>query len=71
MMHHFRRPQLRNSIRMCKTTQAAMNTTTSKMGFASKTRDDISLNAKWLAMAEKESRGKFNVREKLIRETNE
>jgi hypothetical protein len=32
---------------------------------------DVYLNPAWVAMAEKESRGKFDVREKLIRETNE
>jgi methylmalonyl-CoA mutase len=43
----------------------------SAKSFSSKTRDDMTLNAKWLAMAEKETKGKVNIKEKLIRESNE
>lgn len=39
--------------------------------FATKARADITLNQKWLDMAEKETKGKVNIREKLIKETNE
>ena len=31
----------------------------------------MSLNDKWMKMAEKETRGKYDIKEKLIRETNE
>ena len=39
--------------------------------FAAKSRADITLNKKWMEMAEKETKGKVDVKEKLIRETNE
>jgi len=40
-------------------------------GFASKSRDEIELNKKWLETAHAESRGRIDVKGKLIRETNE
>jgi hypothetical protein len=39
--------------------------------FSTKTRDDMTLNARWLAIAEKETKGKINIKEKLIKESNE
>jgi methylmalonyl-CoA mutase len=39
--------------------------------FAAKSRAEITLNKKWLELAEKETKGKVNIQEKLIRETNE
>lgn len=38
---------------------------------ASQGRENMTLNKKWREIAEKESKGKFNIEEKLIRETNE
>jgi methylmalonyl-CoA mutase len=31
----------------------------------------MTLNAKWMVMAEKETKGRINIKEKLIKETNE
>ena len=45
--------------------------TSSFRAFATKTRDDVHLPDNWVKLAEKESRGKYDVREKLIKETNE
>ena len=42
---------------------------TAVQGFA--TRNDMKLDERWVEIAKKESRGKFDIRAKLIRETNE
>lgn len=45
-------------------------TTQSARAFATK-REDVYLNPRWVQKAEKETRGKINIRQQLIRETNE
>ena len=40
-------------------------------GFATRSKEGVFLNEKWMAMANKETKGKVNVREKLVKETNE
>ena len=44
--------------------------TSSARSFATK-REDVYLNPKWVQKAEKETKNKVNIRQQLVRETNE
>ena len=68
MLNRFFGTKLQTSMRMCKTSQLLRS---SQAGFASKSKEGVFLNENWLAMANKETKGKVNVKEKLIKETNE
>ena len=68
MLNRFFGPKLQNTMRMCKSKQLFSRT---QAGFAAKNKDGMFLNEKWMAMAKKETKGKVNIHEKLIKETNE
>lgn len=68
MLNRFLGTKLHNSISMCKSTQLLR---TAQAGFAARNKEGVVLNAKWLAMASKETKGKVNILDKLVRETNE
>ena len=55
-------------MRMCQATQLLRG---AQAGFASRSKEGVFLNEKWMAMANKETKGKVDVRDKLVRETNE
>ena len=57
---------LRNSIKVFR-----KHTTYGVRPFASKTRDQINLDKRWVEMAQKETKGKIDIKQNLIRETNE
>ena len=40
-------------------------------GFATKSKEEMTLHVEWLELAKAETKGKINIREKLIKETNE
>ena len=62
MLNRFLGTKLPSTIRMCQ--QNALRS-------FSQSRDDITLNEKWLKMAEVETKGKVDIKRKLVRETNE
>lgn len=61
---------LRKSIRMCRDMQMLAPSAQFR-GFAAKSREEMPLNPKWLEVAKAETKGRIDIREKLIRVTNE